>query len=435
MSVTKKNDHAKNDHAKNEKKLSVIVYFFALYSLISVTLSLIIGKSQPAVLSSSYGDYERTDLFYGLVQGNFGNPWEFHPEIPDLRNQPYFPLPFLIIKLFGIKVNSFSKDMFYVQAWTLGSIILINYVIWKILKEYSYKFKITFIISFGLFSIPIAYIFTTGNLQGYATFIIFLAFINNKSGILSFISTVLTVSFKPQYVIINLANYLRSLNKLRVYFLACITGGLFSLFGFSLFGDDIISNIKYVQSSSKMFTNPKPEFLLHLNASLVGNLTAIETYFFPKNISEPFTFKFILLITILVFLISSYLILQLIKNKIYSWPVVFILVGIPTFLTPVSYNYSLTLILIPLVIFFRDFKSNDKFTIAVVQNKLNLILFMFAIFLFFSPKPVYVVIIPKLADTNLFNMIDSFGYIFILIVIHRVLKTSTVLPISKQDRQ
>ena len=129
------------------------------------------------------------------------------------------------------------------------------------------------------------------------------------------------------------------------------------------------------------------------------------------------------------------MLLQLLKNKIYSWPVVFILVGIPTFLTPVSYNYSLTLILIPLVIFFKDFKSNDKLAIAVVQNKLNLILFMFAIFLFFSPKPVYVVIIPKFADTNLFNMVDSFGYIFILIVIHRVLKVSTVLPISKQGRQ
>jgi len=424
-----------NNPTINEKKLSVIVYCFAVYSLISVTLSLILGKTNPAILSSSYGDYERTDLFYGLVQGNFGNPWEFHTEIPNLRNQPYFPLPFLIIKIFGVKVNAFSKDMFYVQAWTLGSIILINYVIWKLLKEYSNKFKICFLISFGLFSVPIAYIFTTGNLQGYATFIVFLAFVNTRIGVLSFISTVLTVSFKPQYVLINLANYLRSLKHLRTYLLACFTGGLFSLFGFSLFGDDVVSNIKYVQSSSKMFTNPNPEFLLHLNASLVGNLTAIETYFFPNNISEPFSMRFILIITFLILLISLYLLIKLIKIKNNSWPIVIILVGIPTFLTPVSYNYSLTLLLIPLVIFFKDFKRNDDFTIRVIENKLNLTLFTFALFLFFSPKPVYVVIVPKFADTNLFNMVDSFGYILFLIVINRVLATATILPEGKKDRK
>ena len=423
-----------NNQRTNENKLNLIVYFLAIYSLIVFALSFILARNNPVVLPISYGDYERTDLFYILAQGNFENPWEFHPELPSLRNLPYFPLPFLIIKIFDIKVIYFSKDMFYVQAWTLGSIILINYVMWKMLKKYSYKFKISFLISFGLFSVPIAFIFTTGNLQGYSTLIIFLAFINSRSKFLSFISTVLTVSFKPHYVIINLANYLHSLRKFRIYLFACFAGGLFSLFGFSLFGDSIMSNIKYVQSSSKMFTSPKPEFLLHLNASLIGNLTAVETYFFPTNISKPLSMKFMFLITMLVFLIALYLLFQLVRSKNYSWPVVFILAGIPTFLTPVTYNYALTLMLIPLVIFFKDFKNNDKFTVAVVQNKLNLAFFTFALFFIFSPKPVHVVIIPKFADTNLFNMVDSFGYILILIVIYRVLKTFTVLPETSKSK-
>lgn len=405
----------------NQTKLNYIIYGFAIFNLISVSISLFLGKINSSVLASAYGDFARTDLYYILVQGNFTNPYEFHPELPGLLVQPYLPLPFLLIKLFGIKVNAFSKDMFYVQAWTLTSIFLINYLVWKMLKGYKNIFRVCFIIGFGICSVPILYIFRTGNLQGYSTIIIFLAFINQKNRILAFVSTLLTVSFKPQYALINLANHLRSLRDIRFYFSALIAGGLLSLYGFSIFGQNILGNIKYFINSLGQFTNSKPEFMVHLNASVIGNLSSIEAYLFPENIHNLFVLKFQNYILGISILVVFYVLLRLVKSKNFSWPTVFILASIPIFLTPVSFSYSLTLLFIPLVLFLRDFKNNDYFTTLVIKDKFNYLFFLIALFLLFSPKPIRIVIIENITDTNLYTMIDSFGFMLIILVIIRSL--------------
>jgi len=405
----------------NQTKLNYIIYGFAIFNLISVSISLFLGKINSSVLPSAYGDFARTDLFYILVQGNFTTPYEFHPEIPELLVQPYLPLPFLLIKLFGIKVNAFSKDMFYVQAWTITSIVLINYLIWKMLKGYKIFFRICFIVGFGICSVPILYIFRTGNLQGYSTIIIFLAFINEKNRILAFVSTLLTVSFKPQYVIINLANHLKSFRDMRFYFYALLAGGLLSLYGFSIFGHNILKNIEYFIKSLGQFTNSKPEFMVHLNASVIGNFSSMEAYLFPEKIHNLHVLKFQNYILGISLVFIFYVLLRLVKSKNFSWPTVFILAGIPIFLTPVSFSYSLTLLFIPLVLFLRDFKNNDYFTTLVIKDKFNYLFFLIALFLLFSPKPIRIVIIENITDTNLYTMIDSFGFMLMILVIIRSL--------------
>lgn len=410
-----------------QAKLNYVFFGLAITNVLFVVISFFFAKTNPSILPNSYGDYERTDLFYVLAQGNFENPYEFHPELPSLTVQPYLPLPFLINELFGIKVDAFSKEMFYVQAWTYTSIILINFIIWKILKGYKNIFKLSVITAFGIFSVPILYIFRTGNLQGYSTLIILLAFISSKNRVIPFLSTILTASFKPQYVVINLANYLKSFKELRIYIAALFMGGVLTIYGFYIFGDNILNNIKYFSRSLKQFTSATPEFIVHLNASIIGNLSSIEAYFFPESLQNLYTLKFKNYILVIVLFFILYVFYRLVVVKNFSWALVLVLAGIPIFLTPVSFSYSLTLLLIPLVLFLRDFRNRDTFTTLVIQDKFNYIFFSIALFLLFTPKPVQVILVKNVADTNLYTMLDSFGFIMLLTVIVRSLNLKNKL--------
>ena len=415
---------------KNYRRLTVLFYVLAIYNALACFfVAKIIGAANPKLLASTFGDFYRSDLLAVLVQGNFTSPWEYHPEVPNISSQAYFPLPFLILKLFGVNVVNFGPTLLHVQILTIASIVAMNYVMWIMLKKYSVRFRIAVISAIGIFSIPTAYIFTTGNVQGYLTTIVFICFIKQKNKILEAISIISVASFKPQYLVINFAKFIRSWKDARFFLYSCITGFMLSLFGFYYFGKDLGNNLKFVINSLKSFTNPPAEYLVHLNNSVIGNFSAIELFLFPDKMTSLVTIKFQNIILLAFLLISVYIVIKIRKFTNLDWLVTWILVGIPVYLTPVSFNYSLTLFLIPISLFLVKFRDGDKVATSVVSNNFNFVLFAFSLFFIFSPRPLYVLLAPT-ADTNFFNMTNFLGFVSLIVLSLRLIKQTQVSAVK-----
>lgn len=408
------------------KKLFIVFSIFATYNALIIFYVLKnINATSKNLVASTFGDYLRKDLLAVLVQGNFTSPWEYHPEAPDIIIQPYFPLPFLVMKLFGVKITNWGPNLFFVQIITVGSIILINYFVWIMLSKFEFKFRLVTILAFGIFSIPICYIFTTGNVQGILTSLVFLCFVSSRNKILEFISIVSVASFKPQYLIINLVKFITTLKNFRFFLYGCFAGLLLSLYGFYYFGNQFVSNIRFAYQSLQSFTNPPVELLVRLNTSVIGNLSAVESYFYPDKMHNLLTIK---LQNIIIFLFLSLSLIVIYKFRKFSelnWLMLWVAIGIPVYLTPISYNYSLALFLIPLVLFLRQIIVSDKIALSVVSNNHNFILFVLSLFFIFSPKPVYVLLSPT-SFTNLFNMVDSISCITVIILALNIMRQSKV---------
>jgi hypothetical protein len=412
----------KIEYNKNYRKLLCLFGVFTVYNFLTcLVVAKVIGESNPKLLASTFGDFYRSDLFAVLVQGNFTSPWEYHPEVPNISSQAYFPFPFLVMKLFGIKVINFGPTLFFVQILTIGSITAMNYAMWVMLKKYSLKFRFITILSFGIFSIPTAYIFTTGNVQGFITTLVFICFIKQKNKILEFISIFSVASFKPQYLVANFAKFIKSWRDVQFFFYTCFASLIFSFIGFYIFGKDMVKNIKYVFESLQAFTSPPPEFLVHLNSSVIGNISAVELFLFPDNISGLYTIKFQNLILLGFLLASIFIVCVLRKSTNLDWLITWVMVGIPVYLTPVSYNYSLTLFLIPLTLFLIKFRDNDKVAQSIISNNLNFVLFASSLFFIFSPRPLYI-LMAQVADTNFFNMTNFLGQISVFILSFRIIQ-------------
>lgn len=404
------------------KKLFILVSIFAIYNtLIIIYVLKDINATSKNLVASTFGDYLRKDLLAVLVQGNFTSPWEYHPEAPDITIQPYFPLPFLIMKLFGVKITNWGPNLFFVQTITVGSIVLINCFVWIMLRKFDLKFRLVTILAFGIFSIPIAYIFTTGNVQGILTSLVFLCFVSSKNKILEFVSIFSVASFKPQYLIINLVKFISSLKNFRFFLYGCSTGLLLSLYGFYYFGNQFISNLKFAYESLQAFTNPQVELLVRLNTSIIGNLSAVEAYFYSNKMHNLLTIKLQNIIIFIFLLLSVTIIYKLRKLSELNWLTLWIAIGIPVYLTPVSYNYSLALFLIPFVLFLRQIVVRDKIALTVVSNNQNFVLFTLSLFFIFSPKPVHIVL-SSTSFTNLFNMVNSISCITIIILAMKIMR-------------
>jgi hypothetical protein len=418
--------HSKASATFVKKKLFVVFSIFATYNtLVIFYIMTNLNTFSKNLASSTFGDYLRKDLLAVLVQGNFTSPWEYHPEAPDIIIQPYFPLPFLVMKLFGVKIINWGPNLFFVQFITIGSIFLINYFVWVMLRKFEFKFRIITILAFGIFSIPISYIYTTGNVQGILTSLIFLCFVSNKNRILEFISIVSVASFKPQYLIINLMKFISTLKDFRFFLHSCFIGLLLSLYGFYYFGNQFVSNIKFAYKSLQAFTNPPVELLVRLNTSIIGNLSAVESYFYPDKMQDLLVLKLQNIIIFMFLLVSLILIYMIRKFDNLHWIALWIAIGIPVYLTPISYNYSLALFLIPLVLFLKQIIIGDKIALNVISNNQNFTLFVLSLFFIFSPKPFHI-LLGTTSFTNLFNMVNSLGCATVIILALNIMRLNKV---------
>ena len=91
------------------------------------------------------------------------------------------------------------------------------------------------------------------------------------------------------------------------------------------------------------------------------------------------------------------------------WLKLWFIVSLSTLITPVSYNYNLTLFLIPLAVLFGSKKDLAFLSKNFLNRNKYKIHFALMMFLTFGAKPVRVWLVPGVADTNLFNMFNSFS--------------------------
>lgn len=373
-----------------------------------------------SIYASSFADFKRGDLFYILLQGNFGNPYSYHSEMPSLQSQPYLPLPFLLLDFFKIKVTEFNPNLAFVQIWIVFLIAPFVYIFWRILGKIKRVDKFIILAALVIFTVPTMYIFSTGNIQGLiqsVAFISFLALANsNLENTKSFLSTFIIVATKPQYVLFNAYEAIFVRKKYYPFLLSIVSAVAFCIFGFYHYPTTALSNFNYWKKSLVAFVNPDPAYIVHNNASVIGNLTAIETFFFPKNFSNLFTYQYRNAIILVILLIVGFLLLRIWKIESMHWIKIWLIGGIPIFLTPVSYAYNLGLILIPIGMLFAS-SSQSQEAMRLINKSIYLkILLLLSFFLLFAPKPWHVVLITGVADTNLFTMLDSFSYLLVIVI-------------------
>lgn len=264
------------------------------------------------------------------------------------------------------------------------------------------------------------YIFSTGNIQGLiqsVAFISFLALANsNLENTKSFLSTFIIVATKPQYVLFNAYEAIFVRKKYYPFLLSIVSAVAFCIFGFYHYPTTALLNFNYWKKSLVAFVNPDPAYIVHNNASVIGNLTAIETFFFPKNFSNLFTYQYRNIIILVILLIVGLLLFRIWKFESMHWIKIWLIGGIPIFLTPVSYAYNLGLILIPIGMLFAS-SSQSQEAMRLINKSIYLkILLLLSFFLLFAPKPLHVVLITGVADTNLFTMLDSFSYLLAIVI-------------------
>ena len=382
-----------------------------LMALVVVVVVLYFNRHSP-IYASSFADFQRSDLGYVLIQGNFGNPYSHHLEIASLNSQPYLPLPFLILDLFKVRLNSFGPNLAFVQIWIVLLIAPFTYIFWKIMGKMKRIDKAVVLASLVIFTVPTMYIFSTGNIQGLiqsVALISFLAVANaNLENTKSFLSTFAIVATKPQYVLFNAYQAVFIRKKYYLFLLSVISAVTVSIFGFYHYPTTALSNFNYWKKSLVAFVNPDAAYIVHNNASVIGNFTAIETFFFPKNFSHLFTYQYRNAIILVILLIVGFLLLRIWKIESMHWIKIWLIGGIPIFLTPVSYAYNLGLLLIPIGMFFAPSVQSQE-SVKLVNKSIYLkILLLLTFFLLFAPKPWHVALITGVADTNFFTMVDSF---------------------------
>lgn len=394
-----------------------VIAIWNLITIVVVGVVLFFDRSSP-IYANNFADFQRGDLFYVLVQGNFGNPYSHHLEIASLNSQPYLPLPFLILDIFKVKVNEFSTNLPFVHIWIFFLIVPFAYIFWKIMGKMKRIDKVIVLVSLVIFTVPTIYIFSTGNIQGLiqsAALISFLALANvNLERTKSFLSTFIIVATKPQYVLFNAYHAIFIQKKYYHFSLSVISAVAVCIFGFYHYPTTALLNFNYWKKSLVAFVNPDPAYIVHNNASVIGNFTAIETFFFPKNFNNLFTYQYRNAIILLILLMVGFLLLRIWKIESMHWIKIWLIGGIPIFLTPVSFAYNLGLLLIPIGMFLAP-SAQSQDAIRLVNKSIYLkILLLLTFFLLFAPKPLHVVLIAGKADTNLFTMVDSFSYLLVI---------------------
>lgn len=390
-----------------------------LMALAVVCVVLYFNRHSP-IYASSFADFQRGDLGYVLIQGNFGNPYAYHLEIASLNSQPYLPLPFLILDLFNVKVNAFGPNLPFVQVWIVLLIAPFTLIFWRILGKMKRIDKVIALASLVIFTVPTMYIFSTGNIQGLIQSVALISFLAVASANLentkSFLSTFIIIATKPQYVLFNAYQAIFIRKKYYLFLLSVISAVTISVFGFYHYPTTALSNFNYWKKSLVAFVNPDPAYIVHNNASVIGNLTAIETFFFPKNFNNLFTYQYRNAIILLILLMVGFLLLRIWKIESMHWIKIWLIGGIPIFLTPVSYAYNLGLLLIPIGMFFASSAQSQEAIKLVNKSTYLKILLLLIFFLLFAPKPLHVVLITGVADTNLFTMVDSFSYLLVIVL-------------------
>ena len=396
-----------------------VIAIWNLIAIFAVCVVLFFDRSSP-IYASSFADFQRSDLALILAQGNFGNPYSFHTEMASLQSQPYLPLPFLVLDIFKIKVNEFTPNLPFVQAWIVLLIAPFTYIFWKIMGKMARVDKVAVLASLVIFTVPTMYIFSTGNIQGLIQFVALISFLAvanaNLENSKSFLSTFVIFATKPQYVLFNAYQAFFIRKKYSLFILSVISAVTVCIFGFYHYPTTALANFNYWKKSLNAFVNPDPAYIVHNNASIIGNFTAIETFFFPKNFGNLFTYHYRNAIILAILIIIALLLFRIWKIEAMHWIKIWLIGGIPIFLTPVSYAYNLGLLLIPLGMLFGSSAQSQE-AIKIVNKSIYLkILLLLILFLLFAPKPLHVVLITGVADTNLFTMLDSFGYLLVIML-------------------
>ena len=395
---------------------------YAVYSTLT--------KRDLVVFPNSYGDYERFDLFLTLVQANFENPYEFNEKIPNLRNQPYLPGFYLFLHGIGYRMTSFEKNAFWVHVLVFLFLYLILRLFWKIQGSVSKKMRLATTLGAGLTSVPFIFLFTTGNIQSLIV-IAALMFYKPLSKTVSIQRTrdlffsLFIASTKPQFLLIALFSGIRARLRRSAIILGVILGGIISLFGLSYFGNSFLDNFKYWQASIQGFITSSPAFVVHNNASIIGNLSSIELYFFPEKYYSLFVLQHTREISLLFMVIMIYFVFRLWSIPNALWLKLWFIVSLSTLITPVSYNYNLTLFLIPLAVLFGSRSELLFFSEKFLKGYWFKINFALMMFVTFGAKPIQVWLIPGVADTNLFNMVSSFSLIGAIIFALGYIRTKT----------
>ena len=397
---------------------------FLGYSIIQ-TLS---GKDL-AKFPNSYGDYFRGDLFLVLVQGDFDNPYQYNPEIPSLTNQPYLPGLYLLLHLFRFKLYAAEKNLIWVHLIVVGMIGLIVVIFWQILGKIPIRIKLSATLSLSIFSVPAIYLFTTGNIQALIVAtclltVLFLHKFSKKIVAADFLGSLFITTTKPQFLLINLYAILVN-NKKRTPILSGIfVGSLISLFGLWYFGNSLSNNLNYWLGSLRGFVTANPAYVVHNNASLIGNLSAIELWLSPSRIDELFSIRFTKVIALATIFTLLYILYRLHKRQNVVWLKLWLIASISTLVTPVSFNYNLVLFLVPVAVLIGNKSERSKFIETFMQFRLYRFLFGLMLFLTFASKPWRVWLVRDVADTNLFNMMSAFSIIGAIILTSKILKTS-----------
>ena len=413
-------------------RLTFPIVFLAIWNALFLIYTLVVtfAFKDRVQFPSAYGDYLRSDLFFVLVQNNFQNPYEFHNEIPWIRNQPYLPLPYLLLRLIPFEIRFFSQNLFWVHLIVgIFMLILSIMILWS-LKRVSNRRLVLGVLGVFMFSPGTMYLFTTGNIQIFILFATIFIYGNYRSDkkwkIALFLNIVLITATKPQFLFISFKKAISTPRESRFFLASIGCGILISLSGFYVFGDDMISNIKYWLASLGGFINSTPEYIVHNNASLIGNLSAIEMLLFPERAQSLYSIKFAVWIAVTFFIIFLHSYYRIYEKKGTAWVQLSILVSIVTILIPVSYNYNLTLFLVPMLMLISSHVEREAFVKIVLSSKSNLAFFYLFIFLVFATKPLHVWLIEGRADTNLFNMMNALCVFPLLALSHQYAKKVSI---------
>ena len=408
------------------KKFLIFLLVWNATAIIFAILDLMTEASS-STFPSSFGDYLRGDLFLVLVQGNFSNPYEFHSEVPALRNQPYLPLPFLLIHFFGIHISSFNQNSLWVHLTVFTFFICLVFALLRMMSNAPKSIVVLVIVSLGLLSPTSMYLFTTGNIQTLIIAACLMAYSYQRSElrskVLYFLSNLVIASTKPQFVVVNFARGLASSAYLYLYTASIFLGGIIAIFGLWFFDGKFASNLTYWLSSLRGCVNASPEYVVHNNASIIGNLSSLELFFFPNRIDNLFAIKFSTLIVVALFIYQLYLFYTAFEIEGAYWLQLWILVTIATLLIPVSYSYNLVLYILPICSLISSSADRRRFTERIVLSKFYSWVFYSMIFLVFATKPLHVWLVEGRADTNLYNMINALSLLAFIAIHRRIIRT------------
>lgn len=434
---------ANNKNAKTpSSKKSTLISTSSLSWLDKVTVSLFIWNAISLVFiiwkdfsqntlkywNINYGDYARTDLGYLIASSTFDTPYKYHPELPNVTVTNYLPLPFLINKILGIRfVEDWDKNAFNILFFAVFSVFLMGLIIYLCTSNFSFGKKILYSITYGVITVPTIYLFSTANIQGIITFVIFLSFLplvlnRTQKGILNpkflkILSFTVVGSSKPQYLTWNLVSFLENKKyQTRNLFLSVLLVIAVNVLGFSYFAGGFLNNFKYFLKSLFSFTTPDPAYIVHFNDSIIGNLLGIELLLNSNSIHTSFVLMSEKFILVLYLLASFTLMLYLARINGFFWLKLWLIGSLSVVAIPVSYAYSYTTFLIPLGLLLFNLSTNERETTEFFNYNLNKVLLFVALFATFSPKLGYLMLVPNVADSRVYSLFSSFGHIAILIM-------------------